>query len=366
MLDGLLSLLGAGHAAIGPFEALDQHGLVERLLPEWGLVRGRPQRNALHRFTVDRHLLETAVRAAEHTREVARPDLLLLGALLHDIGKGVRGRHHTPAGMDLVAAIGPRMGLPTDDVTVLVALVEHHLLLPDAATRRDIHDPRTVEAVAAAVQRRDVLELLGVLAVVDGEATGPAAWSSWKAGLVAELVARTASVLAGRPLPAPVQVPTPEHEPLLHGPLPAVEVEAGRITVAVPDRPGVLSLVAGVLAVRGLDVRRAAVGGANGVAIEVFDVATTPAGGAAGIARDLEAALAGTLDVRAALRERARARAALGAAEGRPSRRGPRVVRRGRVGRDGDRSARCRTASVCWHESRARSRRAASTSAARS
>ena len=311
LLDGLLSLLGAGQAAVGPFEALDQRGLVERALPEWAMVRGRPQRNALHRFTVDRHLLETAVRAAEHTRDVARPDLLLLGALLHDIGKGVPGQHHTPAGMALVAAIGPRLGLTDDDVAVLVALVEHHLLLPDAATRRDIHDPRTVASVAVAVGRRDVLELLSVLAVADGEATGPAAWSSWKAGLVAELSARTAAALAGRVLPPPPRVPGPEHAELLGAALPAVDIRDGQVTVAVPDRPGVLGLVAGVLAVRGFDVRGAALGGANGVAVEVFDVAPSSPVASDVVARDIADALDGGLDVRAALRERARSRQTL-------------------------------------------------------
>lgn len=311
LLDALLSLLGAGHAAVGPFEALDQRGLIERVLPEWTAVRGRPQRNALHRFTVDRHLLEAAVRAAEHTRDVARPDLLLLGALLHDIGKGVAGRHHTPAGMDIVAALGPRLGLSDDDVFVLVSLVEHHLLLPDAATRRDIHDPRTVESVAAAVARRDTLELLAALAIADGEATGPAAWSPWKAGLVAELAARTATVLAGRPLPAPPRVPGPEHAALLVAPLPAVEMRDGEVTIAVPDRPGMLGLVAAVLAVRGFDVRRAAIGGTGGVAIEVFDVAPSASVASEALARDIGAAMAGTLDVRAALRERARSRGTL-------------------------------------------------------
>ncbi|HVE93759.1 MAG TPA: [protein-PII] uridylyltransferase [Acidimicrobiales bacterium] len=311
LLDGLLSLLGAGQAAVEPFEALDQRRLIERVLPEWTSVRGRPQRNALHRFTVDRHLLETAVRAADHTRDVARPDLLLLGALLHDIGKGVRGQHHTPAGMAIVSALGPRMGLPDDDVRVLVALVEHHLLLPDVATRRDIHDARTVASAAAAVARRDVLELLSVLAIADGEATGPAAWSTWKAGLVAELSMRVAAVLAGRALPAAPSVPGREHEHLLDAQLPAVEVRDGQVTVAVPDKPGVLGLVAGVLAVRGIDVRRAAIGGARGVAVEVFDIATSSTVSPDVLAGDIGAAMAGTLDVRAALRERARSREAL-------------------------------------------------------
>ncbi|MDQ3107369.1 MAG: nucleotidyltransferase domain-containing protein, partial [Actinomycetota bacterium] len=78
-----VSLLGAGHNAIPVLEALDQHGLLMRLLPEWESVRHKPQRNAYHRFTVDRHLWEAAANAAALTRTVRRPDLLLVGALLH-------------------------------------------------------------------------------------------------------------------------------------------------------------------------------------------------------------------------------------------------------------------------------------------
>ena len=83
-----LRLLASGRAAVAVLEQLDQEGLLSRLLPEWERVRSLPQRHPWHRFTVDRHLVEAAAAAAELTRDVDRPDLLLVAALLHDIGKG--------------------------------------------------------------------------------------------------------------------------------------------------------------------------------------------------------------------------------------------------------------------------------------
>src|SRR5690606_3760288 len=148
MRDAFVDLLMAGRPAIGVVEALDQTHLWVNVLPEWDAVRSKPQRNALHRFTVDRHLMEAAANAADLVSRTDRPDLLVVGALLHDIGKGYPG-DHTEVGIDLLATVGPRMGFPPADVATLQALVRHHLLLPDVATRRDLDDPATLDQVAA-------------------------------------------------------------------------------------------------------------------------------------------------------------------------------------------------------------------------
>ncbi|HEX2700293.1 MAG TPA: [protein-PII] uridylyltransferase [Acidimicrobiales bacterium] len=304
----LLGILGSGHDAIPALEALDQRGLLVRALPEWDAVRGKPQRNAYHRFTVDRHLLETAANAAALTRTVARPDLLLLGALLHDIGKGFPG-DHTDRGVAVVRRLGPRLGLPPDDVAVLLDMVRHHLLLPDVATRRDLDDPATVEAVAAAVADRDRLELLAALTEADSLATGPAAWGPWKAGLVADLVARTASRLAGLHPSAGAPMPTAAHRVLMSGRRPVVEVAGDEVTIVAPDRPGLFCRMAGTLAVHGLDVRSAAAASEDGMAVEVFEV--EPAFGSPPVwetvQADVERAIAGRLSLEARLAERARA-----------------------------------------------------------
>jgi len=268
--DALLSLLGSGPDLVPVWEALDQLGIVVRLMPEWAAVRCRPQRNAIHRFTVDRHLVEAAVEASSLARRVSRPDLLLFGALLHDIGKGFPG-DHTDAGVEVAPVIGARLGLPPADIDTLVALVRHHLLLPDTATRRDLDDAATVRLVADAVGDRTTLELLHALTIADARATGPAAWGEWKARLVSELVARTAAVLAGGRPPAADLLDESQLGLARAGVL-DVEVAGDRVTVVAPDRPGLLWRWAGVLALHRLEIRSATATSVDHMAVTVFVV----------------------------------------------------------------------------------------------
>lgn len=272
----LVTLLGAGEATVGVWEALEAEGIITRLLPDWERVHCRPQRNAVHTWTVDRHLVETAVRASFLTRRVHRPDLLLVAALLHDIGKGWPG-DHSVAGEVIARDMATRIGFDKHDVGVIATLVRHHLLLVETATRRDLDDPATVRSVADAVSSTTTLELLHALTEADALATGPAAWSSWRASLVTDLVKRVAAVLAGKSPDEPEEAaPSAEHERLaiealrtgepvlaLHtrpeepagdGEVEPVGVE---LLIALPDRPGVLPAAAGVLALHRLTVRAA-------------------------------------------------------------------------------------------------------------
>jgi [protein-PII] uridylyltransferase len=271
----LVALLGLGRPAIDKIESLDQHGLLVRLIPEWAAVRNKPQRNAYHTFTVDRHLLEAAALAAGLTDTVERPDLLLVGTLLHDIGKGFPG-DHTAIGIAVVDRIGTRMGFAPADVAVLVDLVRYHLLLPDTATRRDLDDPTTIARVVRAAGNRQTLHLLAALTEADSRATGPSAWGTWKAGLVADLVERADRVLQGENEPAaPDRIVTANRALMAEvraAGLPSVSLQPPHVIVAAPDRPGLFSDVAGALALNGMDVRAANVSGEGGVAVEVFTV----------------------------------------------------------------------------------------------
>ncbi|WP_344056395.1 [protein-PII] uridylyltransferase, partial [Prauserella halophila] len=263
----LTELLGAGDGLVDAVEALDRTGLWARLLPEWGAVRDLPPREPVHAWTVDRHLVQACVEAAGLTDTVARPDLLLLGALLHDIGKG-RETDHSELGAEIAGHVAVRIGLSEHDTRVVVGMVRHHLLLPDTATRRDISEPETVERVAKAIDGDPLLlELLHALAKADSLATGPGVWTQWKAGLVGELVARTRTLLTGRPLPEPEAVDATQRE------LAAEAVRAGTgqvavtsadghhrvvtITCAVPAAAELLTPAAGVLALNSLEVHTA-------------------------------------------------------------------------------------------------------------
>ncbi len=316
-LDELVALLRQGHRAIDVLESLDQRGILVRLLPEWDAVRSRPQRNAYHRFTVDRHLWEAAANAAALAGGVDRPDLLVLGALFHDLGKGYPG-DHTAAGMALVAEIGPRLGLPPGDVDVLVRLVQHHLLLPDVAMRRDLSDPATIRKVAQAVGDVQTLGLLHALTEADSLATGPSAWGSWKEQLVADLVERTRASLDGSAVAASARR-FPDDWALATMAGGRFDARSERseedgtdtITVVCPDAPGSFARIAGVLSLRGLDVLTAwAYSGELGgpaMAASQFRVVPPPAGVEwPRLYEDLGRALAGELAIEARLAERAR------------------------------------------------------------
>lgn len=275
----LCALLGAGQGLLEVWEAMDQAGYISRLLPEWDSVRFRPPQSAVHRFTVDRHLLETCVEASKMVRDVRRPDLLLVAALLHDLGKGVEG-DHSITGAVIAQKIAQRLGFAEQDVATITLLVRQHLMLTQVATRRDLDDPMTVDLVAGIVGDTETLDLLEALAYADARAAGPAAASPWRLRLVGELSRRVRAELAGGGAAlwadAP-PIPVPELRQVVGVGRLGVTVSEHRgdlrVNVAVPDQVGTLSTVAGVLAAERLAVRAAVVTAVDGLGISQWSVA---------------------------------------------------------------------------------------------
>jgi [protein-PII] uridylyltransferase len=278
-LEALFALLAAGPGATDVIEALDRTGLWGRLFPEWGAVRDLPPRDAVHVWTVDRHMVQTVVQAAKLTTRVGRPDLLLLGALLHDIGKG-RDTDHSVVGAALVAQVGERVGLTPPDVATLSAMVRHHLLLPHTATRRDVADPATVRRIVETLDGdAELLDLLHALTEADSRSTGPGVWTHWKAVLVEQLVQQCHAVMNGNPVPGPEPL-SDEQRALAErtaesgqlGLLVSGTGPGAHVTVVAPDRSGLLARAAGVLALNSLEVHAATLRSHKGVAVDVFTV----------------------------------------------------------------------------------------------
>ncbi len=309
-LDDLLVVLSAGPTTVATIEALDRTGLWGRLLPEWDAIRDLPPRDVAHKWTVDRHVIETAVNAAPLSTRVARPDLLALGALLHDIGKG-RGVDHSVLGAGLALEIGPRLGIPPVEAELLAQLVRHHLLLPVVATRSDLNDPKTIERVVKALSGDALLlEILHALTEADSKATGPGVWSEWKASLIEDLVRRCRLVMAGEPLPE-AEPAAPQYLSLatdrgVHVDIKPSGGERLDVVMAAPDQRGLVSKAAAVLALNSLRIHSASASTHEGFAIVEFVV--SPLFGSppeAGLLRQqFTGALAGDVDVLGTLEKR--------------------------------------------------------------
>jgi [protein-PII] uridylyltransferase len=259
----------------------EETGALLRVLPEWERIRLLPHASVIHRFTVDRHVVETCVEASALIRQVARPDVLMVAALLHDIGKGSL-TEHSVAGEPIARQIATRIGFEPDAVDLVGVLVRRHLLLAQTATSRDPDDPATVAEVTARITSPEALSLLAALSEADARATAPQAWSSWRAGLIRTLSQRVLAALvaqaAGGSPPRWVEAELPVPAEVRRDPSALdldIEPDFGgsRVTVVSGDRVGLLADVAATFALQRAPVRGARAWNQEDFAVSVWDVA---------------------------------------------------------------------------------------------
>jgi [protein-PII] uridylyltransferase len=333
-LDRLVTALHAMDPEGGPppLEPLPHTDWLERLLPEWEVLRARRHAAPFHIHPVDVHTMR-AVAEAIHlitedddnsgtpqvASELPSHDELLMAVLLHDIGKG-HETSHVEGGPIIAERFTARAALPPETGARIERAVALHLLLPTVSTRRDIADERVIREVADEVGDAHTLRLLYLLGVADARATGPTVWNAWKAQLLRSLFFRTLTVLGGA---SPDAATTPEGRlqrvvDALAGDFAAGEIEdhvgrlepsyllstapeaigehielirelrgaesgtavrhdhlgeLDRLTIATTDRPGILQAVAGTLASHNANV----LGGVaytrdDGIAIQVWHV----------------------------------------------------------------------------------------------
>ncbi|MEO5710973.1 MAG: [protein-PII] uridylyltransferase [Nocardioidaceae bacterium] len=275
-------LLAAGPGLLPVWETLDETGALEAVLPEWERVRLLPHASVVHRFTVDRHLVETCIEAGRLIRRVSRPDVLMTAALLHDLGKG-QLVDHSVAGEPLAATAAARMGFDAREVGLVRGLVRRHLLLSEVATTRDLEDPATIAYVVARIHDVETLDLLEVLTEADARATSPQAWTSWRSGLVADLARRVRGALSdtaadvgtGRdPVDVEPSAAVRENPRLVDVHL-ETSADGATVTVVSGDRTGLIADIAGALTVQRASIRSARAWTQDDLAVSVWDVADT-------------------------------------------------------------------------------------------
>jgi [protein-PII] uridylyltransferase len=272
----MVRLLAAGPGLLAVWETLEETGALERILPEWERIRLLPHASVIHRFTVDRHVVETCIEASALIREVSRPDVLLVSALLHDIGKGGEVEHSV-AGEPIARAIATRMGFDRAAVDLIAQLVRWHLLLATTATTRDPEDPATVELLTEHVPAPEALALLTALTEADAKATSGKAWSSWRARLIGDLSRRTGVALERGSVAAGIAVDEIEIPAAARAGSLAITVEpvddGSRVTTVSTDRVGLLADCAATFALQRLQVRAARIWAQGEYGVAVWDVA---------------------------------------------------------------------------------------------
>jgi len=367
-------------------------GLLVKLIPEIQGIVNRIQYNEYHLYPVDKHslrviqtikrfntpaLIEEEPLWAQLYGELKKPKLLLWAALLHDIGKGVSNRDHAKRGADMARGVMSRIGYKKGEIETVVFLVAEHLLLARTATRRDISDEETAIVCARRIGNPDRAKMLYLLTVADSMATGPKAWSSWKASLLKTFFLKIVNILDSKELATPKAVnlveakqtrlldsatsdrersemeslmkvmspryllyESPEnilsHIALYNGLGEGAFVwdisrsggsNIRKATICATDRPGLFSNIAGVFTLNNVNILSAQVfTWRNNVALDIFEV-TPPPDRLFEDERwdrakeDLRDALSGRLDLSKALDEKmAYRRSTLAASENLPSR----------------------------------------------
>lgn len=277
--DLMVRLLAAGRGLLSVWETLEETGALDRILPEWERIRLLPHASAIHRYTVDRHVVETCIEAAAMIRHSSRPDVLVMAVLLHDIGKGGTGSHSIE-GEPIARTVAQRMGFDETSVETIATLVRWHLLLSETAATRDPDDPATVGLVTAHIGSVETVSLLRTLTEADGRAASPQAWTTWRAGLVDRLTRRVIRAIDEPHLVQSARVDQPVEIPRelrrgkgnLFFQVDPVG-EGARVTVIAPDRVGLLADVAAVLAFQRCSVRAARVRSQDSWNISEWDVA---------------------------------------------------------------------------------------------
>ena len=200
------SLLRKGEGLGTILKKMHELGFLSGYIPEFSEIEGKIHYDLYHVHPVDVHSLlavEELVRLKDGryheeyplltslSREIEKPEILLLTTLLHDIGKGSEG-DHSLVGAEIARSIAGRTGFSGEEMELVHFLVRHHLFMLETAMRRDLHDEQAIFNFSKKVESLDRLKMLYLLTFADVKAVGPDAWTPWKNSLLMDLFLKTA------------------------------------------------------------------------------------------------------------------------------------------------------------------------------
>ena len=171
--------------------AMNETHVLKKLIPEWASVECLVVRDFFHRYTVDEHTI-VAIELLESVRdsrfqnlveETGRTELLRAALLFHDIGKGASrdlGEDHEIRSVAIAKRILDRWKLEEHDRDAILFLVEQHLVLSNAMTKRDLGDPATATELAEHVGTIENLKLLTLMTYADISAVAPGTLTPWR------------------------------------------------------------------------------------------------------------------------------------------------------------------------------------------
>ena len=295
-----LDILAHGQRPYRTLTLMNETGLLGRFLPEWGRIVGQTQFNMYHAYTVDEHTLQAVgiindvqrgklkddhPLASEIVHRIVDFEALMLGMLLHDVGKG-GDRGQLEDGAIAARRACQRLGVDPRRTELVCWLVANHLALSDVAQKRDVSDPATVRAFAERVGDPERLRMLLVLTVADVRAVGPGVFNSWKGGLMRDLFRRVDALFRGEDsdridpsegfeaLLARARTEGAAADAVVDWDRPQIGGRATtRVAVAAPDRPRLFADLAAALAAEGADVVGARIGSVgDGLTLDVFEV----------------------------------------------------------------------------------------------
>ncbi len=184
---------------------MNQQDILGRYLPAFGRIVGQMQHDLFHVYTVDEHILMVVRNlrrftlpeyAHEHPlcskliQDFARPEVLYIAGLFHDIAKG-RGGDHSKLGRVDATRFCKQHGLMREDTELVVWLVEHHLTMSATAQKQDLSDQDVIAAFAAKIKNERYLAALYLLTVADIRGTSAKVWNAWKGKLLEDLYRAT-------------------------------------------------------------------------------------------------------------------------------------------------------------------------------